>query len=136
MFSQVTRKIYGMESDIAAANSRISECENSIYHIKSDNCTNEPLWNRAIETTYKVDELTSTVIELQSAVEELKASLELVSANLNELATSIGPKAEASTVEPKVKTDLEIFEQNDPFITPQYYLDAREKDYWYWNGED
>lgn len=136
MFSQVTSKIYGMESDIAAANSRISECENSISHIKYDNCINKPLWNRAVETTYKVDELASTVIELQSAVEELKISLELVSANLNELAASIGPRAEVSTVEPKVKTDLEIFEQNDPFITPQYYLDAREKDYWYWNGED
>lgn len=136
MFSQVTRKIYGMESDIATANSRISQCENSISRIKNDNCVNEPLWNRAVETTYKVDELESTVIELQSAVEELRASLELVSANLNELTASIGPKAEVSTVEPKVKTDLEIFEQNDPFITPQYYLDERERDYWYWNGED
>lgn len=136
MFSQVTSKIYGMESDIAAANSRISQCENSIAHIKNDNCVNEPMWNRAIETTYKVDELASTVIELQSAVEGLRASLELVIANLNELITSIGPKAEASTVEPKVKTNLEIFEQNDPFTTPQYYLDERERDYWYWNGNN
>ena len=120
-----------MESDIATANSRISQCENSISRIKNDNCVNEPLWNRAVETTYRVDELSSTVIDLQSAVEELRASLELVSANLNELTASIGPKAEVSTVEPKVKTDLEIFEQNDPFITPQYYLDEKERDYWY-----
>ena len=53
-----------MESDIAAANSRINQCENSISRIKNDNCVNEPMWNRAIETTYKVDELASTVIEL------------------------------------------------------------------------
>ena len=47
----------------------------------------------------------------------------------------------AKSEKPKQKIDLEISEQNDgfevdPYITPQYYLDDKKNnDYWYWNGE-
>ena len=112
MFSQVTRKIYNMEADIAAANSRISQCENSIYHITHDTYNDEPLWNRAVETEYKVGDLTATVFELQAVVEELKTSLEMVKTNILKLQAALEPKTDALTENPKEKTDLEIFEQN------------------------
>lgn len=112
MFSQVTRKIYDMESDIAAANSRITQCENSIYHIKHDTYNDEPLWNRAVDTECKVGDLTATVCKLQIVVEELKTSLDTVKASILELQAALEPKADASTENPKEKADLEIFKQN------------------------
>lgn len=141
MFSQVTRKIYGMESDIATANSRISQCENSIYRIKEDVYDISPLSDKFRESDNKIDILNASVIELTAVVEQLQSSLEIMQANIAELQASIGPKADVQTVNPKHKTDLEIFKQNDengldPFITPQYYLDERKNDYWYWNGDN
>lgn len=113
MFSQVTSKIYNMESDIAAANSRISQCENSIYHIQYDNYRDEPLWNHALETEQKVGNLADTIYDLQVDVEELKSSLEIVKTSLLKLQAAIAPATEVTTENPKEKTDLEIFEQND-----------------------
>lgn len=127
MFSQVTRKIYGMEDSISSHSSRISSCENEIYFIKHNTSDTSPLWSKVNENEFQINELIGTICTLSANVEEATNAIRNLSARMQELEAVIGPQSDAKTAIPNQKTDLEISKQNG-------YIDlddvANEKGIW------
>lgn len=134
MFTQATTQIYNLQREISTANSRICNCENQIYGIKTETYDHSAIWN-------KIEDIEYTLCGMKHQIEELMSQIEILSANTNELFNAARADLAVKSEKPKQKIDLEISEQNDgfevdPYTTPQYYLDDKKKnDYWYWNGE-
>lgn len=112
MFSQVTRKIYGMENDISALSSRTAQCENDIYFIRHRPTEDNPLWNKVNDTEFRLNELIATIDTLHANVEEATKAIKNLSARLQEFEASICADPDATPAIPKQKIDLEISEQN------------------------
>ena len=112
MFSQATREIYNMKAEMASINSRVGQCENSIYHIKHDAYDDSSIWCKISETECKTFDNTLLISELRADIEFLRSSLEDLISSISQLKAVLEPEANASTEIPKEKADLEIFEQN------------------------
>lgn len=134
MFSQATAKIYSIENNYSAINSRVSMCENEIYKMQHCAYDEGPIWDKIATIEYEVYCLKEQLIEIQTSLKVLSTS---INEHINAARADLAVKSE----KPKQKIDLEISEQNDgfevdPYTTPQYYLDDKKNnDYWYWNGE-
>lgn len=113
MFSQATKEIYNVKAEIASINSRVGQCENSIYHIKHDAYDDSSIWCKISEAECKTFDNTLLISDLRADVEFLKSSLEDLITSISQLKAVLEPEANASTENPKEKADLEIFEQND-----------------------
>ncbi len=135
MFSQATREFYNIKTQLQENTSRLSSCENQIYHLNNDMYDTGPLWSKVRENESQVNELIETVATLSADISKFAANIQELTMQMQDLKSKLRPDLDAKTVNPKQNSHLEILEEKDPFITPEYYLD-REKDYWYWNGED
>lgn len=142
MFSQATREIYNMKAEIASINSRVGQCENSIYHIKHDAYDDSSIWCKISEAESKTFDNTLLISDLRADVESLKSSLEDLMTSISQLKAVLEPKADASTENPKEKADLEIFEPNidddmkhyvdlDLITEPRYKIGVFDDDNWY-----
>ena len=139
MFSQATDMIRRMEYNLKNLESRTCQIECDVYHIRKDN----GLDGMNIEdkmATVKYDIMStvgSNINTLSDRLSVLEGQVSELQSSVQELLSAICADSNVKTVSPKQKIDLEILEENDPFITPQYYLDDdKKKDYWYWNGEE
>ena len=112
MFSQATREICNIKAEIASINSRVGQCENSIYHIKHDTYDDSSIWCKISESECKTLDNTLLISDLRADVESLRSCLEDLMVSISQLKAVLGPEANASTENPKEKADLEIFEQN------------------------
>ena len=112
MFSQATRELYNMKEEMASINSRVGQCENSIYHIKHDAYDDSSIWCKISEAECKTFDNTILISDLRADVESLRSCLEDLMASISQLRAVLEPEADASTENPKEKADLEIFEQN------------------------
>ena len=101
-----------MKAEMASINSRVGQCENSIYHIRHDAYDDSSIWCKISETESKTFNNTLLISDLKADVESLRSSLEDLMASISRLKAVLGPKADASNENPKEKADLEIFEQN------------------------
>ena len=142
MFSQATREIYNMKAEIASINSRVEQCENSIYHIKYDAYDGNSIWCKISEAECKIFDNTLLISDLRADVESLRSCLEDLVASISQLKAVLEPEADASTENPKEKADLEIFEQNieerakdyidlDLIPEPRYKIGVFDDDNWY-----
>ena len=79
-----------------------------------------------------ITEVGSDIASLRERLHILENAISELQASMKELSNAIGAKPSVKSVNLKQKIDLEIFEENDPFIIPQYYLDDNKKnDCWY-----
>lgn len=101
-----------MKAEMASINSRVGQCENSIYHIKHDAYDDSSIWCKISETECKTFDNTLLISELRADIEFLRSSLEDLISSISQLKAVLEPEANASTEIPKEKADLEIFEQN------------------------
>lgn len=142
MFSQATREIYNMKAEIASINSRVEQCENSIYHIKYDAYDGNSIWCKISEAECKIFDNTLLISDLRADVESLRSCLEDLVASISQLKAVLEPEADASTENPKEKADLEIFEPNidddmkhyvdlDLITEPRYKIGVFDDDNWY-----
>ena len=101
-----------MKAEIASINSRVGQCENSIYHIKHDAYDDSSIWCKISETESKTFDNTLLISDLKADVESLRSSLEDLMVSISRLKAVLAPETDASTENPKEKANLEIFEQN------------------------
>lgn len=142
MFSQATREIYNMKAEMASIDSRVGQCENSIYHIKHDAYDDSSIWCKISEAESKTFDNTLLISDLRADVESLRSCLEDLVASISQLKAVLEPEADASTENPKEKADLEIFEPNidndmkhyvdlDLITEPRYKIGVFDDDNWY-----
>lgn len=134
MFSQVTDTIRRMEYSIKHLESRTSSIECDIYNIRNDNESNGvDIQGKMATLKYDIiTEVGSDIASLRERLCILENAISELQASMKELLSVISAKPSVKSVNPKQKIDLEIFEENDPFIIPQYYLDDNKKnDCWY-----
>ena len=142
MFSQATREICNIKAEIASINSRVGQCENSIYHIKHNTYDHRSIWCKSSASECKTLDNTLLISDLRADVESLRSSLEDLIASISQLRAVLEPKADALTENPKEKADLEIFEQNieeqhksyidlDLIQEPEYKIGVFDDDNWY-----
>lgn len=96
---------------------RVCSTENSIYRDSA----------RVNTLECKLNNLSRALQEMGVRFSDMEANLTALSDALSRLDSQLRPETNVASVEPKEKSDLEIFEQN---------IDDEDKNnYWYWNGE-
>ena len=131
MFSQATRELYNIKTQLQENTTRLSSCENQIYHLNTDMYDTGPLWSQVRENKSHVNELIETVATLSADISKFAADIQELTMQMEDLKSKLRPDLDARTVNPKQNSHLEILDE----IAPEHCL-IREKDYWYWNGED
>lgn len=134
MFSQATDIIRRMEYRIKHLESRTSQTECDIHNIRNDNGLNKTdIQVKMATLKYDiVNEVGSDITSLKERLCILENAVSELQASMKEFLNVIRAEPSVKSENPKQKIDLEIFEENDPFIIPQYYLDDNKKnDCWY-----
>lgn len=110
----ITSDLDRMKSDISSINHRVSTCEANI------NSHEYALYSNGGLINYKLKELTQSIERLSEQTLQMKLHMNMLETVINDLqaqyecdSNALRPKTNvALVVEPKEKSDLEIFEQN------------------------
>ena len=139
----ITSDLNKMKSDISSISHRVSTCEANINSHEYDLYSNGGLIN------YKLRELTQSMERLGEQILQLKHHMNMLEIIINDLkaqyevtASQLRPETNATPVEPKEKSDLEIFEPNidddikhyvdlDLITEPNYRIGIFDDDNWY-----
>lgn len=106
MFTQATSKFYSLDRDINAISSRVSSCESSINRLNNDIYNGGPVWDRLFD-------IENSILSFAEKLATLQEDIELLTASMNEKLSATAPDLNVKSENPKQKTDLEIFEEND-----------------------
>ena len=130
----ITSDLDRMKCDIASIGHRVSTCE---ANINSHECA---LYSNGGLINYKLKELTQSMERLGEQTLQMKLHINMLETVINDLKTqyecdsnALRPETNVAPVEPKEKSDLEIFEQNiDDSIKNYIDLDeiANGKELW------
>ena len=109
----ITSDLNKIKSDISSISHRVSTCE---ANINSHECA---LYSNSGLINYKLKELTQSIERLGEQTLQMKLHMNMLETVINDLQTryecdsnALRPETNVAPVEPKEKSDLEIFEQN------------------------
>ena len=109
----ITSDLNKMKSDISSISHRVSTCE---ANINSHECA---LYSNGGLINYKLKELTQSIERLSEQTLQMKLHMNMLETVINDLqaqyecdSNALRPETNVAPVEPKEKSDLEIFEQN------------------------
>ena len=130
----ITSDLDRMKCDIASVNHRISTCE---ANINKHECA---LYDSGSIINYKIKELTQSLERLGEQTLQMKLHMNILETMINDLkiqyecdSSALRPETDVAPVEPKEKSDLEIFDRNiDNSINNYIDLDdiANGKELW------
>ena len=123
----ITSDLSKMKSDISSINHRVSTCE---ANINNHECA---LYSNGGVINYKLKELTQSIERLGEQALQMKLHMNLLETMINDLKfqyeetpSALRPETDVVPVEPKEKSDLEIFEQNIDDSIKNNYIDLDE----------
>ena len=109
----ITSDLNKIKSDISSIGHRVSTCE---ANINSHECA---LYSNGGLINYKLKELTQSMERLGEQTLQMKLHMNMLETIINDLkaqyecdSSALRPETNVAPVEPKEKSDLEIFEQN------------------------
>ena len=131
----ITSDLNKMQSDISSISHRVSTCE---ANINSHECS---LYSDGGLINYKLKELTQSIERLGEQALQMKLHMNMLETIINDLqvqyecnSNALRPETNDAPVEPKEKSDLEIFEQNIDDSIKNNYIDlddiANGKELW------
>ena len=127
MQSNITSDLNKIKSDISSINHRVSTCEANINNHECSLYSNGGLIN------YKLKELTQSMERLGEQTLQMKLHINVLETLINDLKaqyegtnSALRPETDVAPVEPKEKSDLEIFEQNIDDSIKNNYIDLDE----------
>ena len=131
----ITSDLNKIKSDITSVNYRVSTCE---ANIDKHECA---LYDSGSIINYKLKELTQSIERLGEQTLQMKLHMNILETMMNDLKTqyegthsALRPETNVTPVEPKEKSDLEIFEQNIDDSIKNNYIDlddlANGKELW------
>ena len=109
----ITSDLNKIKSDITSVNYRVSTCE---ANINKHECA---LYDSGSIINYKLKELAQSIERLSEQTLQMKLHMNMLETVINDLqaqyecdSNALRPETNVAPVEPKEKSDLEIFEQN------------------------
>lgn len=135
MQSSIISDFNKIKSDITSVNYRVSTCE---ANINKHECA---LYDSGSIINYKLKELAQSIERLSEQTLQMKLHMNMLETVINDLQTryecdsnALRPETNVAPVEPKEKSDLEIFEQNIDDSIKNNYIDlddiANGKELW------
>lgn len=139
----ITSDLDKIKSDISSISHRVSTCEANI------NSHEYALYSNGGLINYKLRELTQSMERLGEQTLQMKLHMNMLETIINDLQTryecdsnALRPETNVAPVEPKEKSDLEIFEPNidddikhyvdlDLITEPNYRIGIFDDDNWY-----
>ena len=123
----ITSDLNKIKSDISSIGHRVSTCE---ANINSHECA---LYSNGGLINYKLKELTQSMERLGEQTLQMKLHMNMLETIINDLkaqyegtSCALRPETDVAPVEPKEKSDLEIFEQNIDDSIKNNYIDLDE----------
>lgn len=142
MQSNITSEFQRFKDELLSVKNRISACETRINDHERTMYGSGPINYKLRELTQSIERLGEQSLQMQLHINALETVINDLSFKYEATASQLRPETNATPVEPKEKSDLEIFEPNidddikhyidlDLITKPNYRIGIFDDDNWY-----
>lgn len=140
--SNITSEFQKLRDSLLSLSHRVGTCERSINDHEKSLYGNGPIDYKLRELSQSITRLGEQSLQMQLHINTLETVINDLSFKYEATASQLRPETDATPVEPKEKSDLEIFEPNidddikhyvdlDLITEPNYRIGIFDDDNWY-----